>query len=80
MADRVGHRLVECVRQTQAEQGTPTGPPAQNALCAVVDEDAGTRRVFGAKTPNQLWLTDITEHETAKGKLYLCAIKDVFSS
>ncbi|MGP9839177.1 IS3 family transposase, partial [Arthrobacter sp. 179] len=24
--------------------------------------------------------TDITEHETSQGKLYLCAIKDVFSS
>ena len=30
--------------------------------------------------PNQLWLTDITEHKTAEGKLYLCAIKDVFGN
>ena len=29
--------------------------------------------------PNQLWLTDITEHHTAEGKLYLCAVKDVWS-
>jgi transposase InsO family protein len=27
-----------------------------------------------------LWLTDITEHRTDEGKLYLCAIKDVFSN
>ena len=27
-----------------------------------------------------LWLADITEHKTAEGKLYLCAIKDVFSN
>jgi transposase InsO family protein len=26
-----------------------------------------------------LWLTDITEHPTAQGKLYLCAIKDAWS-
>jgi putative transposase len=26
-----------------------------------------------------LWLTDINEHWTAEGKLYLCAIKDVYS-
>jgi transposase InsO family protein len=26
-----------------------------------------------------LWLTDITEHRTAEGRLYLCAIKDVYS-
>ncbi len=26
------------------------------------------------------WLTDITEHPTAEGKLYLCAVKDVCSN
>jgi transposase InsO family protein len=29
--------------------------------------------------PNVIWLTDITEHRTAEAKLYLCAIKDVYS-
>lgn len=29
---------------------------------------------------NQLWLVDITEHKTAEGKLYACAIKDAFSN
>ena len=37
-------------------------------------------RVFTAEAPNQLWLTDLTEHWTSEGKLYLCAIKDVFSN
>jgi putative transposase len=37
-------------------------------------------RQFTAERPNQLWLTDITEHPTAEGKLYLCAIKDVHSN
>lgn len=37
------------------------------------------RRSFGAKAPNELWFTDITEHRTDEGKLYLCAIKDAFS-
>src|SRR3546814_17200677 len=27
-----------------------------------------------------LWLTDITEHWTNDGKLYLCAVKDVYSN
>ena len=35
---------------------------------------------FTAAAPNLLWLTDITEHPTAEGKLYLCAIKDVCSN
>jgi putative transposase len=38
------------------------------------------RREFTAAAPNQLWLADITEHRTDEGKLYLCAIKDVFSN
>jgi transposase InsO family protein len=38
------------------------------------------RRDFTATAPNQLWLTDLTEHRTREGKLYLCAIKDVFSN
>ena len=38
------------------------------------------KRDFTAQQPNQLWLTDITEHWTAEGKLYLCAIKDVHSN
>ncbi|WP_143588466.1 IS3 family transposase [Tersicoccus sp. Bi-70] len=37
------------------------------------------QREFTAERPNQLWLTDITEHATAEGKLYLCAIKDACS-
>jgi putative transposase len=37
------------------------------------------RRDFTATGPNRLWLTDITEHATGEGKLYLCAVKDVFS-
>jgi putative transposase len=47
------------------------GPPVHDDL---VD------RVFTAQRPNQTWLTDITEHPTAEGKLYLCAIKDLHSN
>jgi putative transposase len=46
------------------------GPPVHDDL---------VRRDFTAHAPNQLWLTDITEHPTGQGKLYLCAVKDAFS-
>ena len=36
-------------------------------------------RVFSASEPDELWLTDITEHPTAQGKLYCCCVKDCFS-
>lgn len=37
------------------------------------------QRDFYAESLNQVWLTDITEHPTDEGKLYLCAIKDLSS-
>lgn len=36
-------------------------------------------RNFTASRPNQLWCTDITEHPTREGKVYCCAVIDVFS-
>lgn len=42
--------------------------------------DDFVQRHFHADEPNRLWLTDITEHPTREGKLYLCAVKDVFSN
>jgi putative transposase len=46
------------------------GPPVHDDLIA---------RQFTASRPNEKWLTDITEHPTDEGKLYLCAIRDVCS-
>jgi putative transposase len=43
-----------------------------------VHDDLVDRR-FTAPAANAVWLTDITEHPTTEGKLYLCAIKDVHS-
>jgi len=47
--------------------GRKPGPPVHDDL---------VERQFTAGRPNELWLTDITEHPTAEGKLYLCAVKD----
>jgi transposase InsO family protein len=47
------------------------GPPVHDDL---------VNRQFTASAPNVTWLTDITEHWTTEGKLYLCAIKDLFSN
>jgi len=42
--------------------------------------DDFVQRNFTAPAPNAVWLTDITEHPTAEGKLYACCIKDVCSN
>ena len=36
-------------------------------------------RQFVAQAPDRLWLTDVTEHPTGTGKVYLAAVLDVFS-
>ena len=56
------------------------GPPPHDDLLAVVDEHGIVRHEFAADGPNKVWLWDISEHPTREGKLYICAIKDVFSN
>lgn len=51
---------------TRKRRYRTAGPPVHDDL---------VNREFTADAPNQLWLTDITEHWTAEGKLYLCASK-----
>ncbi|MDN4162467.1 DDE-type integrase/transposase/recombinase [Nocardioides sp. SOB72] len=64
----------------RGRHGKKPGPPVHDDLCAVVDKHGVTRHEFTANGPNELWLSDITEHWTSEGKLYVCAIKDVFSN
>ncbi|WP_435877612.1 IS3 family transposase [Streptomyces halstedii] len=51
----------------------------KNAKAGPPVHDDRVRRDFTADGPNRLWLTRITEHATGEGKLYLCAVKDVYS-
>jgi len=55
----------------RARNGKKPGPPVHDDL---------VQRNFTAHAPNELWLADITEHTTGEGKLYVCAVKDVFSN
>ena len=52
-------------------KGSKPGAPSHDDL---------VQRVFTAEAPNQIWVGDITEHWTDEGKLYCCAIKDLFSN
>ena len=54
----------------RGKNGKRPGPPVHDDL---------VQRKFSADAINQLWLTDITEHRTEEGKLYLCAVRDVFA-
>jgi transposase InsO family protein len=59
------------VRKGRRGAGKTPGP-------AVHDDHV--QRDFTASAPDRVWVTDITEHPTAQGKLYCCAIKDLFSN
>ncbi len=48
------------------------------APVAPVHDDL-VRRRFVADAPDRLWLTDITEHPTREGKVYLAAVLDVYA-
>ncbi|WP_344007336.1 IS3 family transposase [Streptomyces thermocarboxydovorans] len=76
MADRTAWRICRenrwwSVFGKKRGRGKKAGPPVHDDLVS---------RNFTATGPNRLWLADITEHATGDGKLYLCAIKDVFSN
>ncbi|MFN8038884.1 MAG: IS3 family transposase [Acidimicrobiales bacterium] len=77
VSDRVVWRICRDNRwwsvfgKPKTRKSSTPGTPAHDDL---------VRREFTATAPNQLWLTDITEHRTREGKLYLCAVKDVYSN
>jgi putative transposase len=85
MADRTAWTIVSengwwsLFGKKRSKNGKKPGPAVHDDLCTVTDEHGRTRHVFTAAAPNRLWLTDITEHNTGEGKLYLCAIEDACS-
>jgi transposase InsO family protein len=64
------HGLTSAISRRRARSRRP-GPPVH---------DDQVNRDFTARGPNEKWLTDITEHPTRDGKLYLCAVKDCWSN
>ena len=77
MAHRTAWRLCHfqgvfsVISKRKKGKSTRPGPP--------VHDDLVRRQFSTVKTLNQVWLTDITEHHTGEGQLYLCAIKDACS-
>jgi putative transposase len=76
--ERRGWRL--CSQQKLWSTTTKKGRRGSGKTPGPAVHDDLVERKFTATAPNLLWLTDITEHPTAEGKLYCCAIKDCFSN
>ena len=60
-------------------KGLPTRRLPKGARIAQVTSLDLVRREFRRDGPNELWMTDITEHPTREGKVYCCVVLDAFS-
>ncbi len=60
-------QIASSILKKRRRNGKRPGPPVH---------DDHVNRDFHADRIDEIWLTDITEHPTAEGKLYICAVKD----
>jgi putative transposase len=75
----VNKKLVWKIMRQLGIRGLP-GPKKRrvNLVNAATEEDL-VQRNFVATRPNEVWLTDITEHPTREAKVYCCVVLDLFS-
>jgi transposase InsO family protein len=84
--ERAGHELGErrvwrlCSQQRLWSTTTRQGRRGKAGRPGVAVHDDLLERQFSTTAPNLVWVTDITEHPTVEGKLYCCAIKDLFGN
>ena len=75
----VNPKLVARIMADLGIYGLPRKKAGIRNLVNVATSSDLIKRNFTAQGPNQIWLTDITEHPTREGKLYCCVVLDVFS-
>ena len=75
----VGHNAVAMLMRRAGLQGL-SGNRGRRQRIRPVDTPADlVDRNFARHEPDQLWVTDITEHPTREGKVYCAVVLDVFS-
>ena len=74
----VGHGAVEMLMRRAGLQGLPNKRRFRTKVQAATASDL-VGRSFARSEPDQLWVTDITEHHTREGKVYCSVVLDVFS-
>src|SRR5207248_1012769 len=74
----VGHNAVAMLMRRAVLKGLPAArrPRAKNMPPTAEDL---VDRAFARSQPNELWVTDITEHPTREGKVYCAVVLDAFS-
>jgi transposase InsO family protein len=74
----VGHNAVAMLMQRAGLKGLPNRRVRYRPAGIATAADLVDRR-FSRTAPDQLWVTDITEHGTREGKLYCCVVLDAYS-
>jgi putative transposase len=74
----VGHGTVELLMRRAGLKGVTGRPKWVRVRPDTIATDLVDRR-FTRSAPNQLWVTDITEHPTREGKVYCAVVLDAHS-
>ena len=75
---RVGHQAVERLMRAAGIRGLSGRPRYRKSAPQATATDRVGRQ-FAREGPNQLWVTDITEHPTREGKVYCAVVLDTYS-
>jgi transposase InsO family protein len=75
---QVGHNAVAMLMQRAGIAGR-SGARKRYGIPSIATADDLVDRIFVLERPNQLWVTDITEHPTKEGKVYCAVVLDAFS-
>ena len=74
----VGHNTIELLMRRAELKGLPNRRRFRPAHQTPYAGDLVDRK-FVRQSPDQLWVTDITEHPTREGKVYCAVVLDVYS-
>ena len=75
----VNLKMVRSIMREQAIAGLPARRRYKRSDANRYTSSDLVNREFNRDGPNQLWMTDITEHPTTEGKVYCCAVLDAWS-
>jgi putative transposase len=78
MGIQCSSRLISVLMTQAGIYGLP-GPTRVKRLRGVTTAEDLVNRKFHRLHPNELWVTDITEHPTREGKLFCAAVLDAYS-
>jgi transposase InsO family protein len=78
-AQAVNKKLIQATMAEQGISGLPIRRRGKPKLLYRLTAEDLVNRDFQRHGPNQLWMTDVTDHPTREGRLYCCVVLDAFS-